>query len=158
MKKKILFVCLGNICRSPTAEGVFRTLAERRGLSERLVIDSAGTGSWHTGEPPDPRMREAASEFGFALSGSAREIRDQDFDTFDLVLAMDDDNLKMLRERMGPGPRTAQVKKFRDFDPEAPGADVPDPYYGETQSFVDVVRIAERTAHALLDHLEQDLD
>ena len=151
---KILFVCLGNICRSPTAEGVFRTLLERRGLADRYAVDSAGTGSWHTGAPPDPRMRSAASGLGFTLTGAARQVHRGDFDAFDLILAMDGDNLASLEAKHYDGAR-AKLRLFRDFDPLEPGSDVPDPYYGGEEGFIEVVRIVERTSGALLDALEE---
>ncbi len=147
--RRILFVCLGNICRSPTAEAVFRKIAEDEG--HRFTLDSAGTGSWHTGESPDPRMVEAGARRGYRLAGSARQVRPQDFHDFDLILAMDRDNLRDL-ERQRPSEPTADLRLFRDFDPEEPGTDVPDPYYGGEDGFDRVVRIVERTSRNLLNH------
>lgn len=149
---QVLFVCLGNICRSPTAEAVFRTLVEREGLAERVRVDSAGTGGWHVGEPPDPRMTEAGRRRGHRLGGRARQVEVADFERFDLILAMDGSNLAHLH-RMAPDGSRAEVRLFREFDPEAPGADVPDPYYGGRSGFDDVVDIVERTSHHLLAHL-----
>lgn len=145
---RVLFVCLGNICRSPTAEGVFRHLVRAQGASEAFKIDSAGTGAWHTGEAPDARMTAAASDMGYPLAGSARAVEDADFRNFDLILAMDASNLDSLRART-PAGATATVRMFRDFDPEGRG-DVPDPYYGGPEGFQEVVRMVERTSTQLL--------
>lgn len=149
---RVLFVCLGNICRSPTAEGVFRALVRDAGLERAVIIDSAGTGGWHAGESPDPRMIEAARRRGYELTGRARQVQTDDFRTFDLILAMDQSNYDTLRGR-SPSDATAELRKFRDFDPEAPGADVPDPYYGGERGFDDVVDMVERTARELLRHV-----
>lgn len=150
---RVLFVCLGNICRSPTAEGIFRTLVERAGASEDFEIDSAGTGAWHAGEAPDARMRAAAERAGFALSGAARQVTKADFRRFDYVLAMDADNLRNLATLQSQaGADGARLALFRAWDPEGPG-DTPDPYYGGPDGFDEVVRIVERTARALLEDL-----
>lgn len=149
---RVLFVCLGNICRSPTAEAVFRTLVEAEGLGDVIEVDSAGTGGWHAGEGPDPRMVEAGKRRGHRLGGRARQVQDEDFTRFDLILAMDGANLAELQRR-APARATAEVRRFRDFDPEAPGGDVPDPYYGGRRGFDDVVDIVERTSAALLDYV-----
>jgi len=148
----LLFVCLGNICRSPTAEAVFRSLVQREGLEDTFVIDSAGTGAFHVGEGPDSRMVEAGQRRGHCLAGRARQVEVEDFERFDLVLAMDGSNLANLK-RLAPEGSRAQLELFRDFDPEAPGEDVPDPYYGGRRGFDDVVDIVERTAACLLQSL-----
>lgn len=149
---RVLFVCLGNICRSPTAEAVFRTLVEREGLADVVEIDSAGTGGWHAGEGPDPRMIEAGRRRGHRLGGRARQVETEDFERFDLILAMDDSNLVELQRR-APESATAEVRLFREFDPDAPGGDVPDPYYGGQRGFDEVVDIVERTSATLLEHI-----
>lgn len=149
---KILFVCLGNICRSPTAEGVFRKLVAERGWQDRFEIDSAGTGSWHVGHPPDERMTRAAHSAGYTLEGQARAVRTEDFSDFDHIFAMDASNLETLRQR-APQEEHAKIRLFRDADPEGPGLDVPDPYYGGPEGFVEVVRIVERTSKALVEEL-----
>jgi protein-tyrosine phosphatase len=149
---RVLFVCLGNICRSPTAEAVFRTLIEREGSADHIDVDSAGTGGWHVGEGPDPRMVEAGRRRGHQLGGRARQVEDADFERFDLILAMDASNLAELKRR-APDGATAEVRLFREFDPEAPGGDVPDPYYGGRSGFDDVVDIVERASAALLEHI-----
>jgi len=148
---KILFVCLGNICRSPTAEGVFKEEVARARRDAEFQVDSAGTGGWHTGEPPDRRMRTAAKKRGYVLDGQARKVRPEDFHEFDLILAMDASNYDDLK-RMQPKDGKAKLQKFRDYDSEDPGADVPDPYYGGSDGFDDVVRMCERTALGLLSH------
>ncbi|MDE3070970.1 MAG: low molecular weight phosphotyrosine protein phosphatase [Acidobacteriota bacterium] len=157
----ILFVCLGNICRSPTAEGVMRTLAHDAGVAGRVELDSAGTGSWHIGEAPDERAIAAAKRRGIALSGSARQVGAEDFERFDLIVAMDRSNLADL-ERMAPSPAArARLWLLRDF--EAPGGagrdaghggrDVPDPYHGGPADFDRMVEIVERACAGLLDHV-----
>ena len=152
MAIRILFVCLGNICRSPAAEGVFRRLADEAGLTDSFEIDSAGTGSWHIGDTADRRMRAAARRRGIELTSLARQVTREDFNRFDWILAMDASNLHHL-QAMAPRGARAQVRLFRDFDPEAPGTDVPDPYFGEADGFDEVLDIVTRTARALLDDI-----
>src|SRR5947209_5968529 len=127
---KILFVCTGNICRSPTAEGVFRHLAAAAGLSDRVQVDSAGTHGYHVGEAPDARSCAAAAARGVDLSQlRARRVHLDDFETFDMILAMDREHLSRL-EALRPNGARAEVELFLDFHPKHKGADVPDPYYG----------------------------
>jgi protein-tyrosine phosphatase len=145
-------VCLGNICRSPAAEAVFRHLVTEAGLSARFMIDSAGTGAWHVGERADRRMREAASSRGIDLTSVARQVTPDDFDRFDHILAMDTDNLRALK-RMASSAHGARVRLFRDLDPEGTGGDVPDPYYGGADGFDEVLDIVERAGRALLAEL-----
>jgi protein-tyrosine phosphatase len=152
MTTRVLFVCLGNICRSPAAEGVFRQLVTAAGLANEIVIDSAGTGAWHAGEPADHRMRHFAEQRGIRLGSIARQVVPSDFEDFDWILAMDSSNLDHLRRLAHPG-HHHKIRKFRDFDPDAPGADVPDPYYGDDTGFTDVLDIVTRTSEALLAHL-----
>lgn len=149
MPTRILFVCLGNICRSPAAEGVFATLVEREGRSAEFELDSAGTGAWHVGEPPDARMRRAAEARGITLTGRARQVTAADFDRFDLIFAMDRQNRTELLERAPPDQRH-KVQLFRDHDADAPGEDVPDPYYGGADGFDDVLDIVTRTGASIL--------
>jgi len=153
----ILFVCLGNICRSPLAEGVLRHRARERGLEGELRIDSAGTGSWHVGSPPDPRSSEVAARRGIRLESRARQVAREDAKAFDLILAMDRSNLRDLADLLGSGRGRgdkAEVRLFRDFDPEADGpADVPDPYYGAGDGFELVQAMVERTCDAILDEV-----
>jgi len=151
---KVLFVCMGNICRSPAAEGAFRDLVEKAGLSGEFVIDSAGTGAWHEGEPAERRMRQAAERRGLTLTSLARAVRPDDYEHFDVILAMDTDNLRALRKR-APAAHHHKIRLFRDLDPEEPGLDVPDPYYGPEGGFEDVLDIVTRTSQALLEELRR---
>jgi protein-tyrosine phosphatase len=148
---RILFVCLGNICRSPAAEGVFRARAATAGLD--CEIDSAGTGAWHAGKPPDPRMIHAAAARGIDISGQrARQVDTGDFYVYDMILAMDASNLADLRE-MAPADAEATVGAFLDF---AEGGDVPDPYYGGADGFGHVLDLIERAADGLVARLKAD--
>jgi protein-tyrosine phosphatase len=150
---KILFVCMGNICRSPTAEGVMRHLLREQGLEGEILVDSAGTGDWHVGNPPDERATEAARQRGIALEGTARQVRPEDFETFDLLLVADRENLADLRALAPDGEARAKVRLLREFDPGSRGApdlDVPDPYYGGTRGFEDVLDLVEAACRGLL--------
>jgi len=150
---KILFVCLGNICRSPTAEGVLRTLAAREAPELDLVVDSAGTAGYHIGEPPDPRTQQAAARRGYELGTlRARVIEPADFERFDLILAMDRENLKVLRRRAPPQAHE-RLRLLLEFAPDATPADVPDPYYGGPNGFEEVLDLVEVAARGLLAHL-----
>lgn len=151
---RVLFVCTGNICRSPLAEGVLRRLVDERGWTDRFEIDSAGTGGWHAGDVPDPRSCEVANRHGVDLSRQrARQVRAKDAANFDWILAMDEDNLDELRGWFS-SPTRAQVLRLRDFDPEGPG-DVPDPYYGGPRGFDDVYEMVERSCVAFLERWEE---
>jgi protein-tyrosine phosphatase len=153
---RVLFVCLGNICRSPTAEGVMRALVRQAGLQDRIELDSAGTGAWHIGNPPDPRAIAAAHGRGIALAGAAREVRAGDFDEFDLILAMDRRNLADLQRLTPDGQGRAKLMLLRELDPSADGdLDVPDPYHGGPRGFEDVLDLVERACAALLAQLRQ---
>lgn len=147
---RVLAVCLGNICRSPTAEAAIREAAAARGIA--IEVDSAGTGGWHVGEPPDPRMRQAAGRLGLALDGTARQVSHTDFEDFDLIVAMDRRNLQDLTDLAPPG-AVDRIRLFRSFDPAATGLDVPDPYYGGDQGFVEVVAMVRAAAEGLIDSL-----
>lgn len=148
---RVLLVCLGNICRSPAAEGVLRVKAGARGLA--LEVSSAGTGGWHEGEPPDPRMLAAAMRRGYDLSAQrARQVAPADFAAFDYVLAMDRRNLADLTALAGPS-RRAGLKLFLDFSP-GPVRDTPDPFYGGAEDFELALDIIEAGADEFLDHLE----
>lgn len=153
---RVLFVCLGNICRSPMAEGLFADQVERSGLSDRFVIDSAGTSGHHAGERADGRMRATASGHGIALTTLARQLRTQDFGTFDFILTMDRsvhrDVLQLKATR--PGGK-AEVILMRDFDADADTLDVPDPYYGGAAGFEEVYQILLRSTAAFLAHLRE---
>jgi len=155
MVTRVLFVCLGNICRSPAAEGIFRRLIDEAGLADRFTIESAGTGAWHVGEPADARMREAALRREVTLTSRARQVQPHDFEHFDYIIAMDASNLAHLRKQ-APAGHHAALHLFRDFDPESPGDDVPDPYFGGAEGFEDVLDIVTRTGRSLLAHLRQE--
>jgi len=153
---KVLFVCTGNICRSPTAEGVFRTLIDRRGLSGDIQTDSAGTHAYHVGEPPDSRSIAAAARRGFDLEPlRARVVGTEDFDRFDLILAMDRGHLDLLRQRCPPE-RLNRLRLFLSFAPGLGAHDVPDPYYGGPEAFERVLDLIEIGAAGLLGHLVPD--
>ncbi len=150
---RILFVCLGNICRSPTAAVVFRHLLAREGMQLGIEVDSAGIGSWHIGEPPDERAQVAARRRGFDMSAiRARQIAHADFALFDLILAMDRENLAELRRR-SPAQYRERVRLFLEFAPELGAQDVPDPYYGGESGFEEVLDLTEQAARGLLGHL-----
>ncbi|HEX8119768.1 MAG TPA: low molecular weight protein-tyrosine-phosphatase [Solirubrobacteraceae bacterium] len=145
---RLLFVCLGNICRSPTAEGVMRHLVREAGLEDRIEIDSAGTGGWHVGAPPDERATEAARRRGIAVEGAARRFDPADFDRFDLILAMDRENLRDLRALAPDEEAAAKVRLLRGRD-----LDVPDPYYGGPDGFDEVLDQVEEACRALLEEI-----
>ncbi len=150
---KLLFVCLGNICRSPTAEGVMRDLVAREGLEDEMEIDSAGTGAWHVGSAPDSRATAAASGRGVTLEGQARKVTPADFEEFDLILAMDRSNLHDLRQLAADEEQREKVRLLREFDPASdgePDLDVPDPYYGGERGFEDVFDFVQAACEGLL--------
>ena len=151
---RLLFVCLGNIIRSPLAENLFRFQAEQAGVDAKYSVDSAGTAAWHVGEPPDPRMRKTAESHGVNNDGTARQIEESDFDKFDWVVAMDSSNRRDLLEMAGSPERQAKVRLMREFDPEPEDRDVPDPYYGGAEGFENTYRIVERSVRGLLEALE----
>lgn len=151
---RLLFVCLGNICRSPLAEGVFRSKVVSLGLDSMIEIDSAGTGSWHVGEPPDLRMREVAESRGVTLDGqTARQLSESDLDYYSHVFTMDKSNLHDTLY-LDTGDRFGhKVRLFREFDPSPDDYQVPDPYYGGPNGFAEVFDIVDRTAAAILSRL-----
>jgi protein-tyrosine phosphatase len=154
---RVCFVCLGNICRSPLAEGVFRHLAAQAGQAERFQVDSAGLGSWHVGEPPDARAIRVAGAHGVAVDGRARQFRPEDFKRFDLVLALDEDVYEGLGRLTRDGGQAGQVRYLRDFDPQAGrDRDVPDPYYGDAAAFERAYALIERSCQGLLAALTAD--
>jgi protein-tyrosine phosphatase len=152
---KILFVCMGNICRSPLAEGLFLHLARARGILERFEVDSAGTGDWHVGHFADPRSQAVASRNGIKLLCRARQVETpDDLETFDLIVAMDRANRRDLRE-LSPEEHHGKIRLMREWDPEANEElpEVPDPYYGGPQGFENMYAMLRRSCERLLDEL-----
>lgn len=152
---RVLFVCLGNICRSPLAEGIFLHLASQRGALDRFHVDSAGTGGWHAGNPADPRSIAVAKQHGVHLPSRARQVRGSEADQWDIVLAMDAQNRADLIEL---GFDSNVVKLMRGFEPAADDTDVPDPYYGGDDGFENVYRMLLAACDGLLDQLVQNTD
>ncbi len=151
---KVLFVCLGNICRSPTAQGVFTRQVTDAGFSDRVLIDSAGTSGWHIGEEPDSRSCAAAHAIGYDLSFiRSRQIRKDDFIEQDLILAMDRENLRALSE-ICPATQQHKLKLFLDYSDDIETTEVPDPYYGGSGGFSRVLALVEHGGLALLQHLQ----
>lgn len=156
--RAILFVCLGNICRSPTAEAVFRQRVEQQGLAGGLMIDSAGTGDWHTGKSPDSRARRAAAARGYNMEGMvARQVERADFSRFDYVLAMDQANLGDLI-RLRPEDFTGHLGLFLDFAAGQDVTEVPDPYYGAADGFDTVLDLIEAASDGLIRALRDSAD
>ena len=153
----VLMVCMGNICRSPTAEGVFRHLVREAGLADRIRIDSAGTHGYHVGSPPDERSAHHASLRGYDLSAlRARQVAAPDFERFDLILAMDRENLALLEEECPPAQRH-KLRRLMEFAPEGLGDVVADPYYGGKQGFETVLDHIEAACEGLLEYIRQNL-
>jgi len=157
MTKKVLMVCLGNICRSPTAAGIMTQKVYARGLSDRIIVDSCGTADYHIGAPADPRTIKAAADRGYDLRPHrARQLKLSDFDTFDLILAADAANAKdiakMRYSRLHPG--KAQVRLFLDILWPGEGKAIPDPYYGGTDGFETVIDLCEQGAKAWVAKLQ----
>jgi protein-tyrosine phosphatase len=152
----VLFVCTGNICRSPTAEGVTRKLVAERGHEARIEIDSAGTHGYHEGEPPDARSIEAAARRGVDLSRQrARRLRKDDFAAFELILAMDRGHARILN-RQAPRGAEARIAMFLDYAPHLGASDVPDPYYGGAGGFELVLDMVEAAADGLIEAIERE--
>lgn len=151
--RRLLFVCSGNICRSPLAEAIFRHLAEEAGHAGRFEVDSAGTHGWHEGDAADPRACKVGKRRGVDVTSIARPIEPQDFERFDLILAMDRGHLKQLRARC-PVPLRDRIRLMREFDhPKGGGLDVPDPYYSDEKAFEDVFDLLEKSCRGLLAEL-----
>jgi protein-tyrosine phosphatase len=149
----VLFVCMGNICRSPMAEGTFRHQVKLAGLAGQITCASAGTHDYHAGEPPDPRAQLAASRRGYDLSAQrARQVKPGDFNEFDYVLAMDEMNLRLL-QRLCPPQHSHKLKLYLEFGADTGAREVPDPYYGGAQGFEHVLDLVEQAAQGLLRHL-----
>jgi len=151
---KVLFVCMGNICRSPTAEAVFRRRVQDAGLADRVFVDSAGTHAYHVGEPPDRRALETAARRGFDMSGlRGRQVSANDIVEFDYVLAMDSDNLALLQQGAAASVR-GKPRLLMDFAPHWGRPDVPDPYYGGARGFEQVLDMIEDAVGALLQEIQ----
>ena len=152
---EISFVCLGNICRSPLAQGVFQDLVNQKKLEQKIIVTSAGTGGWHIGDLPDERMCRTAQSKGIQLESRARQFQSADFNRFNLVLAMDHSNLARLEEIAPSNLSPEKLMLFRSFDPECNGnQDVPDPYYGGAKGFEEVYSMVKRTCPPLLDYIK----
>jgi protein-tyrosine phosphatase len=149
----VLFVCLGNICRSPLAEGVFLHLVKQAGQEADFVVDSAGTGAWHAGERPDKRSIRVAAAHGVELPGRARQVEAEDLRRFDVVVAMDKENLAALERLSSSAAGDARLVLLRAFDPDADGLEVPDPYYGGPDGFEDGYRMIHAACVGLLKEL-----
>ena len=155
-EQRLRFVCLGNICRSPAAEGVFLHLIASEGLEDRFVVDSAGTGGWHVGNPADRRMRAAAERRGIHLPSRARQVELADFTSFDRILTMDDDNFRNVRSlarELGERPGLASIEPMTSHCRVHQVSEVPDPYYGGEQGFEDVLDLLEDACGGLLETL-----
>ena len=154
---RVCFVCLGNICRSPTAEGVFRHLVAEAGLLADFEIDSAGTAGYHTGDPPDPRARAAGKRAGIVVDGAARQFSAVDFERFDHVIAMDFSNLSELKRLAPNAEGQSKVRLLRSYDPDAPkDAPVPDPYYGDDAGFDHVLELCRTACQYLLKEISRE--
>lgn len=149
---RILFVCSGNICRSPLAEAIFKSMADEAGLSSRFLVDSAGTHGFHEGDPADPRTRRVGRAHGLAVDSIARPVKDQDFHAFDLIIAMDRGHRRELMARGGRA-CSASIRLMREFDSGATGPDVLDPYYGGPEGFETMYSVLEPACRGLLESL-----
>jgi protein-tyrosine phosphatase len=157
-KVSVLVVCTGNICRSPTGEGVLRHLAQKRGLGDRVVVQSAGTHDYHVGDPPDPRTRKHASERGYDLSAQRAQLLDAaHFGQYDYILAMDRGHLRILK-KLAPAGAKARLGMFLEASGRWKGEDVPDPYYGGVEGFERVLDMVEEASERWLDIIEAELD
>lgn len=155
-KKRILFVCLGNICRSPSAEAVFTGMVNKEGLSDQFEIDSAGTGGWHVGEPADRRMQKHAVKRGYDLTSISRKFNpEMDFDRFDLIIGMDDENALSLKNMARSENDLRKIQKMTDFSKEWSYTEVPDPYYGGEDGFELVLDLLEDACEGLLEKTKE---
>jgi len=156
---KICFVCQGNIIRSPLAENLFRYYAEKNGVAEHFIVDSAGTSAYHVGEPPDHRMRQVASNKGFEYSGKSRQFQRDEFKNHDLIIAMDRDNFRVLKSWAASPEESSKLRMMREFGSVGgAGLDVPDPYYGGIDGFDITYEIVKNSVEALFKELEGGLD
>ncbi|MBN2527026.1 MAG: low molecular weight phosphotyrosine protein phosphatase [Deltaproteobacteria bacterium] len=150
-KTNVMFVCMGNICRSPLAHAVFEDMVQKASLEDAFKIESSGTIGYHVGELPDARMRETARRHGVKMIHRARQLKKKDLDDYDMILAMDKENLSNIRKLATSEAHLQKIQLFRNFDPNATGgAEVPDPYYGGDDGFEHVFQIVQRTCEQLL--------
>jgi protein-tyrosine phosphatase len=154
---KLLFVCMGNICRSPAADGIMRHRVMKAALDHRIHIDSAGTGGWHAGKGADDRMRRHGGLRGYQFDHIARQVREEDFHEFDLILVMDQQNLREIRPFNPAGDQMHKVRLFCEFAKDREESEVPDPYYGGAQGFEHVLDIVENGCTHLLQHIQTQL-
>lgn len=158
IKKKIMFVCMGNICRSPLAHGIFQKLVVMEGLTDFFEIESSGTTGYHAGELPDQRMSNTAYQHGYNLDHRARRFMPHDLEIYDLVLPMDKANMEEIQNHAVSDSCRAEIRLFRDFDPQGyDGSEVPDPYYGGDEGFENVFLIVERSCRNLLEKLKEEM-
>lgn len=154
---KIVFVCLGNICRSPTAEGIFQHLVNERGLQSYFYIDSAGTSAYHIGEPANSKSRQTAEQHGIELNSRARKFESEDLKEFDMIVAMDNENRENILALDNSGEFEDKLVMLRDYDPKPGDGEVPDPYFGGMDGFQNVFDIVKRSCKNLLDELEEKI-
>ena len=154
---KIVFVCLGNICRSPTGEGLMQHLVNEAGLQNYFHIDSAGTSAWHIGEPANSKTRSVAESHGVQIKSRARRVDPRDLDEFDLIIAMDDENYENLMQLAKTDAQRARICRMRDFDPTPEDGQVPDPYFGGLHGFENVYQIVKRSCEHLLEALRPNV-
>jgi len=150
---KVVFVCLGNICRSPLAEGIFKKMLAEHNLHDKIYVDSAGTAAYHIGDPPDKRSIEVAYKYGIILNHVGRQFKREDLHDFDYIIAMDSKNYAGIKS-LGEG--KGKVALMRDFDKQGRGKDVPDPYYGGMEGFEEVYQMAYRSCVELLKHIKNE--
>lgn len=152
-RKKILFVCLGNICRSPLAEAIFKHRLKQRGIEDQFEVDSCGTANYHIGDPPDSRTIANAQRHGITIDHIGRQLQAEDLDYFDLILAMDKSNLANIFRLQNKEEQIGKITLMREYDPLQNGEEVPDPYYGGEKGFQNVYEILDRSTESLLDKL-----